>query len=79
MNNRKINVFDFCMMFTNCKEIIIHGWYHNDDGSESCHHVTFTNHLDGLIYRMFKNFTVGQFKVNKKGVLELIAFAPTFD
>lgn len=69
----KIDVWHFCSMFFQCKHIEIHGWSVDECGNERWKHMSFTDQYDYRIMKEFKNYRVTQFKVLKKGFLDIIA------
>ena len=63
----KINVYEFCRMMHECKEIRLHIW---DKDNNDCSHFTVTDWIDLYDYR---DTEVIQFKAMKKGVIDIIA------
>ena len=68
----RIDVPAFCHMFYDCKNIKIHGWY-IENGERVCKHRSYNDKFDINIEREFRSFEVIQFKVTKKGFIDIIA------
>lgn len=69
----KINVYDFCTMMFQDKEITLHGWFIDENGNKKCVHKTYLDKFHNDFYSYWRNFEVTQFKVTKKGCIDIIA------
>lgn len=68
---KTMNLYSFCTMFYDCKEIQVHAWKNDEDGNEVCEHFTcdrFSPRLYG-----YREYEVIMFKSLKKGVIEVYA------
>lgn len=69
---KKISVYHFCQMFHEGKEIHLAAFDYTN-GTPKSEHRTFTDALDPALYE-YKDYEVTQFKVTKKGTIDIIAF-----
>ena len=53
------------------KEITVHAWTNDENGNEICKHFTTFDKFDSIFYGM-RDYQVDQFKVTKRGCIDII-------